>query len=335
MPYPSLNKAHSRENFQARPQPPTTASTPAYPAYQPPPARPAPQTAATAAPTQPPRVQLDPDDESHTRESANCDACLRGIKCSEPRVQCTVCYDYDLCITCFHSGKETKNHKRTHKLSHILNTALIQTDDLIPVKETVNPEHTNGRKNWSIEELKPDPAVDQTKCFRYLHLFDDNSHARFLTSARPGHYAISVVLLIKIAANLDAAGRKQLSESGAGSLRVSLGTVKIKKDFFSADLGKEDVFDSNSLTKDCLPHRLLNHYWWDVIKVDIDAPYLHVQSDALLGIEGDESGSLTDLGLVLQWSGCPAFASGQEPVVSIAVEHIRFVPLPLTIQDNR
>lgn len=256
---------------------------------------------------------------------------MSGINCSEPRVQCTVCYDYDLCIPCFQAGKETKNHKRTHKLSHILNTALIQTDDLIPVKETVNPEFTvdKTQRNWSVTEIPTDPANPQiTKTIRFHHLYSNDSHARFLTSVRPGHYAISVIILMKVADIIDEAGKKQLSESGAGSLRVSIGTVKVKKDFFSADLGREDEFKSTALTKDCLPHKLLNHYWWDVITIDVNQPHLHVQSDALLNVEGDESGALTDLGLIVQWSGCHSFSNSKEPVISVGVEHVRLVALP-------
>ncbi|KAH8909121.1 hypothetical protein BR93DRAFT_936666 [Coniochaeta sp. PMI_546] len=326
--YPSLNRAHSREDFGAsyRSQPATSAQ--AYQAYQPQTSsRPPPQSSVSAAPTIPPKqphVQVPEDDESSNRESATCDGCMHGIKCSEPRVQCTVCYDYDLCIKCFQAGKETKTHKNTHKLSHILNTALIQTDDLIPVKDIVNPEFSadKTRTNWSISDIK-DENTGEMKSYRFIHMYDNDSHARFLTSARPGHYAVSVVLLVKVAADINAAGLKQLQEAGAGSLRVSLGTVKVKKDFFGAALANEDTFNSTALTKESLPHRLLNHYWWDVVQIVVDAPYLHVQSDALLNIEGDESGSLTDLGLLLQWSGCHAFASSNDPVVSISVEHIR------------
>lgn len=241
-------------------------------------------------------------------------------------MQCTVCYDYDLCIPCFQAGKETKNHKRTHKLSHILNTVLIQTDELIPVKETVNPELSADKtqRNWSVTETPADPANSEiTKTIRFHHLYSDNSHARFLTSVRPGHYAISVIILMKVADIIDEAGKKQLSQSGAGYLRVSIGTVKVKKDFFSANLGKEDEFKSIVLSKDCLPHKLLNHYWWEVITIDVNQPHLHVQSDALLNVEGDESGALIDLGVVLQWSGCHSFSNSKEPVVSVGIEHVR------------
>ena len=277
-------------------------------------------------PPKQPEILVPEDDEFSNRESSTCDACLCGIKCSQARVQCTICYDYDLYIKCFQAGKETKAHKNTHKLSHILNTSLIQNEDLIPSKESVNPEFNadRTRTNWSISETT-DVNTGAARSNRYIHTYDTDSHARFMASARPGHYAVSVVLIVRLASNIDAASLQQLQSAGAGSLRVSLGTVKVKKDFFGTALGKEDTFNSSALTKECLPHRLLNHYWWDVVPIAVDVPYLHVQSDALLNIEGDESGSLTDLGLVLQWSGCHAFASSNEPVVSVAVEHIRFV----------
>lgn len=323
-----MNRAHSREDFGASYRAQPAAPTPTYQPYQPQASsRPAPHSSHTTAPTIPPKQPeiLVPDDDDG--ESATCDACLCAIKCSDARIQCTVCYDYDLCIKCFQAGKETKNHKSTHKLSHVLNTALIRTEDLIPAKEAINPELNadKTRVNWSISDTK-DENTGEMKSYRFVHTYDADSHARFLTSARPGHYAISVVLLVKVAADLDAAGLKQLQESGAGFLRVSLGTVKVKKDFFGTPLGTEDAFNSAALTKESLPHRLLNHYWWDVIPITVDTPYLHVQSDALLNIEGDESGSPTDLGLILQWSGCHAFASSNNPVISFSIEHIRFVP---------
>jgi hypothetical protein len=255
---------------------------------------------------------------------------MSGIKCSAPRVQCTVCYDYDLCIKCFQAGKETKNHKNTHKLSHILSTALITTDDLVPAKETVNPEFSPDltRTNWSISDVRPDPARDEVKSYRSLHLYDSDSHARFLTAVKPGHYAISVMLFVKLAEDINAVDKKQLQDAGAGFLRVSLGTLKAKREFFGTPLGREDKFDSTALTKECLPQKLLNHYWWDVVRIGVDQGYMHLQSDELLNIEGDESGALIDLGLILQWSGCPAFSTSNEPVVSISVSHIRFVPPP-------
>ena len=242
------------------------------------------------------------------------------VKCWQPRVQCIQCYDYDLCIKCFRAGTETKGHKRTHKVSHIVKTQQIMPDDLIPVKEAANPEFTGERANWRVRETTA--ADGNVTCTRVINTYDHNAHARFLTSVKPGHYAISVVLAVEVSPELPEDGRNQIREAGAGYLRLALGTLKNKKEFFGTKMGGEDAFNSTTLSKDCIPPRLLNHYWWDVVALDIDNKFVHVQSDALVTIDGEE-GSLIDLGFIIQWSGARAFQSLNEPVLSFTVDHIR------------
>jgi hypothetical protein len=251
-----------------------------------------------------------------------CDSCMASIKCWQSRVACTVCYNYDLCLKCFQAGKESQGHKSTHKVSHIIKTHKIESDDLVPVRETVNPElNAEGtRANWSVQDMQRSNGVIRST--RLVHLHETNSHARFLANAKPGHYAVSVFLSVVVASQISAVSKARVQKTGAGWLRVSLGTVKNKRDFFGTRFDPEDRFSSNALAKNSLPHKLLNQYWWDVHQVDLDVPMVHVQSDAVINIEGEGS-SLTEVGFILQWSGTPAFKTLKESVISLVVEHIQ------------
>ena len=330
LPYPSVQAAYSREDLgtryrsQSQEHPAATAapssqrSSPAASQASQFESRPPAQSSASspAVPLQNP----DPDDLAANLESARCDGCMGQVACWQPRVQCTECYDYDLCIKCFRAGTESKGHKRTHKVSHIIKTQLIMPDDLVPVREAANPEFNGERANWRVKETAT--ADGNVSCTRVINTYSNNSHARFLASAKPGHYAVSVVLTMEVSAELSEDGKNQIRQGGAGHLRLSLGTLRNKKEFFGTKMDGEDAFNSTTLSKDCIPPRLLNHYWWDVEALDIDKTVVHVQADALVTVDGEE-GSLTDLGLILQWSGTRSFQTLNEPVLSFTVDHIR------------
>lgn len=122
-----------------------------------------------------------------------------------------------------------------------------------------------------------------------------------------------------------------LQGEGIGWLRVSLGTLHNKKDFFTGRY-REDAFDSTALTKDSLPHKLLLEYWYDVVRIPI-GPQLRIASDVVFSVEGRQ-GFSTDLGLILQWSGVRAFENNNQALVQMTVSNIKYVsPNPSTMQQ--
>lgn len=270
-----------------------------------------------------------PDDDDSLEESAQCDGCLNGILCCQPRVQCTECYDYDLCINCFQNGRISKDHKTSHKVSHIVSSQRLHQPDFIPPQDVVNPEHNSEKTkiNWSIVTLPTNRTTNGgeqgVQDWRLIHLHGNDSHARFLTSAKPGHFAITVSLEVQISSVLSKADRQTLQEEGAGWLRISLGTLHNKKDFFAGRY-REDTFDSLRLTEDSLTHKLLKSYWYDVVRIPVGQPLIQITSDAVLSVEGRQ-GFCTDLGLILQWSGVSAFESRNEAVVLMYINNIRYV----------
>jgi hypothetical protein len=318
-PYPSVNPAHSREDlstpFQERAR---TSSAPPIPNKQ------QSEQLFNTWPSMPPEhsvsdlgqgkksdgsldqaspESLDGDDAM--QEAATCDGCLNAIYRSQPRVTCTECYDYDLCISCFQLGRVSKKHKINHKVSHILSTQRLFQDDLTPPRETVNPEYNadKSKVNWSIQEVHTELLGKQY--WRMLHLHGNDSHARFLTSAKPGHFSILLHLEVNISSLLSDADRQMLQKEGLGWLRVSFGTLHNKKDFFTGRY-REDAFESIAFEEDALPQKLLKNYWYEVVRIPAGQQIIEITSDAVLSVEGRQ-GSSTDLGLILQWSGVRYF----------------------------
>ncbi|XP_050770224.1 E3 ubiquitin-protein ligase KCMF1-like [Gymnogyps californianus] len=54
-----------------------------------------------------------------SRPSVSCDACLKG-NFRGRRYKCLICYDYDLCATCYESGATTTRHTTDHPMQCIL-----------------------------------------------------------------------------------------------------------------------------------------------------------------------------------------------------------------------
>lgn len=49
----------------------------------------------------------------------SCDACLKG-NFRGRRFKCLICYDYDLCASCYESGATTTRHTTEHPMQCIL-----------------------------------------------------------------------------------------------------------------------------------------------------------------------------------------------------------------------
>jgi len=343
-PYPSVSPAHSREDLRCPSQEYTrTSSAPPIPHKLPPeqplssrpPAKPSVNNSDEGS-KQPTQNPIDtsatdiPDDGDDLQESAQCDGCKNPIRCSRSRVQCTECYDYDLCISCFQLGRVSKEHKNNHRVSHVLSSQRLLQEDLIPPRDTVNPEHNPEKTKvyWSVLEVPTAAAKEGgeqgTQTWRMIHLHGNDSHARFLTSAKPGHFAINLCLELTFSAllnELSQEDRAMLQKEGIGWLRISFGTLRNKKDFFTGRY-REDAFDYRVCSEDSLPHKLLKEYWWDVVRIPLSSRFLQLSSDAVLSIEGSR-GVNTDLGLILQWSGVQSFADSNDALVRVAVNNIR------------
>ncbi len=204
---------------------------------------------------------------------------------------------------------------------------MIGPNELIPPRDFVHPERSPSGKqvNWSIEVGCGADGVQipeaEAEHFRVLHLHGHDAHGRFLTSAKPGHFAVLVSLLFQFSPRLSQQDQESLRKEGVGSLRIALGTLRDKKQFFTGRI-KEDTFNSVSMTEDSLPHKLLSDYWYDVIRIPMGNPVVDVLSDIVLSVEGHH-GLETDLGLILQWSGVPAFQNQEEAVVKMKVIRVR------------
>lgn len=241
-------------------------------------------------------------------------------------MQCTVCFDYDLCAGCFQMGKVSKGHSSNHKVSYVLNTMVLRPDDLVPAREAVNPptNPARGRTNWTLVQLAPNTAAnptDLTVTQRRLHLFDDDSHARFRAYAHPGHYGVAVQIAVHVDPDVEknAALRQQLLRrpGGLGMLRVTLGVVRNNSQFAGTRFA-EDSFSDGTLTSGCLPNTLLQGLCGSVMRLDVGDQVCRLQPDSLLHVAGQED-SLIGIGLVVQWSGVPCYQRSTDPIVSVTV----------------
>ncbi|KAJ4352499.1 uncharacterized protein N0V89_007847 [Didymosphaeria variabile] len=245
-----------------------------------------------------------------------CDACLNNIYCSQNRFQCTECYDYDLCLSCFRSGRESKSHKSSHAIRHILKTEVLKPDDFIPPHDDVNPEQSADQLKTFIT-LEPDVNRPESE-MRWHFLHGADSHLRYLTATvEPGHYAAHLTILTRLSGLLNQAGLDDLKEEGLGYLRVGLGTLRNKKQFFRTRY-QEESFASLVLEEGQMIDKMLDRYWWTVVKLPGDGEPVVLHADCVFSLETPE-----DLGLIVQWSGIRAFASGNEATVSINVADIR------------
>lgn len=316
--YPPLNHSQSRLSLQ----PEGRARSPSF-------------LSSTGSPSSPARSD-DPGDLV-----AICDGCGRDLGTAEHRVQCTVCHDYDLCAGCFQNGKVSKSHNSSHKVSHVLNTLLLKPDDLVPAREGVNPptDPANGdRENWSLVQHMPNTPgnpTNLTTTMRKLHLFSDDSHARFRAYAPPGHYGISIQISVNfdpgLAMNVAAHEQLLLRPGGAGKFRMTLGVVA-DKEVFAGTRFPEDSFSDETLTPTSLPNKLFQPGHRGVVgSLGLVADMYNTEStirpDFLLHVKGSgDSGAGRQIGLILQWSGVASWQQATKPVVSITVLNVTYAP---------
>lgn len=64
----------------------------------------------------------------------SCDACLKG-NFRGRRFKCLICYDYDLCASCYESGATTTRHTTEHPMQCIL-TRVDYGEDLLESTNT-------------------------------------------------------------------------------------------------------------------------------------------------------------------------------------------------------
>jgi hypothetical protein len=313
--YPALNHAHSRVNLR----PPDGQHSRSFSEGN------VPNSSAGGPRSPQGQRTYGPEDP----EVATCDACMGPIHSSDHRVQCTVCYDYDLCLSCFRAGKTSKGHEIGHVISHVSNTEVVEHEDLVPVKDEVNPATNpiDGKTNWSIVDHQPGTPQNPKKhtiSTRVLHLYDKDSHARFLSFCKPGHYGVLITIAVTFSKKLDQTGRQALQQrlEKAGQLLVTFGRVKSKWEFCNG-VYSEDTIADGKLAPTSIPKRLLDPLWGAKQKIDLE-DRIQLQTTCILHLEG-EPDELIPVGLILQWSRVSYFSDCSDPVVSLTVDSIRSV----------
>ena len=263
---------------------------------------------------------------------AECDGCGRSIGTAEHQAQCTVCYDYDLCAGCFQTGKISKGHSASHKVSHVLNTLVLLPDDLVAARDAVNPAanpYRAGRANWTLVDLPPNTPgnpKDHTVTLRHLHLFENDSHARFRAYARPGHYGVAVDIAVECDPDLEKnptqCQQMMRREGGMGKLRVTLGVVQNNEQFAGTRFA-EDSFTDTALKPGCLPSKLFSPgFVGSMVQLDVGDAQYKLQPNSLLHVRGAED-SLLGIGLLLQWSNVPSYQRSVDPLVTLTVLNVR------------
>jgi len=197
-------------------------------------------------------------------------------------------------------------------MRHIVKTVVLNPQDYIPPHDEVNPEKSpDGLKTYIT--LEPDVNQNGSEA-RWHHLHGANSHLRYLTATtEPGHYAAHITIQPRLSPLLSQAAKNELKQNGLGYVRIGLGTLKNKKQFFRTRY-REESFDSVRLAEGEIINKLLEDYWWTVIKLPGDGEPVHVHADTVFPVEKPQ-----DLGLIIQWSGIRAFESNNNAVVAINI----------------
>lgn len=78
----------------------------------------------------------------------SCDSCLKG-NFRGKRYKCLVCYDYDLCATCYEAGATTTRHTADHSMQCILTRNDFGKSATTPMFSTYSNENI-----WIMDSLK-------------------------------------------------------------------------------------------------------------------------------------------------------------------------------------
>lgn len=238
----------------------------------------------------------------------SCDACKNSIRLDHTRINCTVCHNYDLCLTCFQANRTSLGHKSDHAVRHVIRTHVIFSEDLVSPSETVNPTHSTiaGTQvkvsDWTVE--------DNT---RWLQLRKYDKHARYLAAnIKPGHYAVEIVLEFRLSPNLTLAHIEQIQKEGVGKLRIAIGPPKTKDLFL-----RERFLENSDLAEKLFASRLDRKY---NLKAKDGA--LQLELRGVLHVESKANAN-SQLGVLLQWSEIKGFPGSDDSIVNMSLDQVR------------
>ena len=220
-----------------------------------------------------------------------CDGCMDEIAISKPRIHCVQCPDYNLCTACYQKDRVSKTHQSNHQVRRVLRTYVVSTSDMEFASSCSDP-------NWTIQED-----------YRFFHLRERNSHARFLATAiEPGHYSISLILCLKISPKLTPALIQQLDGGVLGKLRITVGFPVSRKVFLHGEYPEEGL-QERLFAQKTQKEIILAASEEGAVKIEMSAVF-HVPAN-------DQSRS--QIGFVLQWSEMRSFAQSDEAIMQVAL----------------
>lgn len=323
--WPSVDASGSRERSRSRgrelpaknagskvqpavmPQPPPTSSS--VPPMERPPPTPGPSSAYRTIRSEPtiPTVSEVVDDGGD-RNLWTCDACMDTISSQEPRIHCTVCDDYDLCVRCYQLDRTSKSHNSAHRVRRIKRTMVCYPDDFCHPSEIVNPDvHSEtGLPKWTIGE----------NYTRWNHLRKVNSHDRYLVpNVSPGHYALHLYLHLKMSEKLTADLIRGLSDQNVGKLRVVVGFPKSKRDFLHT------AYPEAASLKDSL----FKAYDQKELVINPVTAITLIKFPETTVFNVNEADS--EIGVLLQWTDMKGFKVCNDAIAQISIHQLRLEDL--------
>jgi hypothetical protein len=275
--------------------------------FQPARSRAASRAGSTAPPPQrntppPPVLAMTIPDETM---SADCDACMRGIRCAEPRIRCEECNDYDLCSSCYQNNRESKSHKTTHKVKRIKRTQIVAVSDFEHASRGVNPPYSLGGSNWTTGEGGS----------RWLNMRNHNNHARFLaTGIESGHYNIRLHIGFVLSSRLSAIGRLQLSQYPLGKLKIFIGWPKDRNTFLNSQFA-----DDEDLPDKLFSQKAVREYSMPDEDGEFPAEFNGVTFSL------DANTGVSQIGFLLQWGASPKLTNSDDAIAKLSLLRATYV----------